>query len=162
MRPFSRTADSSEPNRDASMVDIDHSARLTDLFGHWPHFHDAELRALRLEAPRGGGPWMEADIEVAEMSAEVDERGYYRDRQRALTTIRFDNVLDVAVFDFRFQNVLNALEIRETTPEERHAGPAWGSRRYHVAFLPIPGFCEVAFFCDAIEVLSAIPVARAT
>ena len=145
------------------MVEIEHSARLADLFGHWPDFHDAELRALRLEAPRDGGPWLEADIEVAEMSVEVDERGYYRDRQRALTTIRFNNVLDVGVLDFRFQNVLDALELRETTGAERSsAGATWGARRYHVTFVPIGGFCEVAFFCDAVEVLKAVPVARPT
>lgn len=145
------------------MVEIEHSARLADLFGHWPNFHDAELRALRLEAPRNGRPWLEADIEVAEMSAEVDERGYFRDRQRALTTIRFNNVLDVGVLDFRFQNVLDALELRETTAAERtQAGPAWATRRYHVAFVPIGGFCEVAFLCDAVEVLKAVPIARAT
>ena len=145
------------------MVEIEHSARLVDLFGHWPDFHDAELRALRLEAPRDGRPSLEADIEVAEMSDEIDERGYYRDRQRALTTIRFSNVLDVSVLDFRFQNVLDALQLRETTLAERpQGGAAWAARRYHVTFVPIGGFCEVALLCDAVEILKAVPVARAT
>ena len=145
------------------MVEIHNSACLTDLFGHWPGFHDAEVRALRLEAPREGQASLEADIEVAETSGDTDERGYYRDRQRVLATLRFEHILEVTVLDFRFQNVLDALEIRECTEAERDPpGPAWAARRYHVAFVPIPGFCEVLFLCDTVAVIRATPILRAT
>lgn len=144
------------------MVEIDNSALLVNLFGHWPDFHDAELRGLRLEAPHRGQPSLEADIEVAEMSLEVDARGYFRERQRVLTTLRFANVLEVAVSDFRDQNVLDALEIRDSTAEGSATDLVSGVRRYRVTFVPISGYCGVTFLCDGIEVLRARPMARAT
>ena len=144
------------------MIEIEGARLLEDLFGHWPDFHDAELRAVRLEAPGNGPASLELEIEVAEMSSEVDDRGFFRDRQRCRATFRFNDVLNVVLDGFRYQNVLNALEIAELAAKEREIeGAGWGERRYRVRLIPIPAFCAVEFLCDSLTVLSATPVARA-
>lgn len=143
------------------MVEIENAELLTSYFGHWPDFHDAELLAIRLETTmQERKASLEADIEVAEYSPEVDEKGYYKDRRRCHTTLRFERVLDVALDGFAYQNVLDDIEIREITPEEQASDPEWWKRRYQMRFAPIAGFCEVLFRCDSIAVLSAVPVAR--
>ena len=142
-------------------VEIRNAALLADLFGHWPQFHDAEVRSLRLDSPRGGAGSLEVDLEVAE--SDVDERGHYRDRQRCRTTLRFDRVLDVRINGFSYQNVLDALEIEELSATERaQAGDERRTRRYRVRFVPVPAFCSVELFCDVIAVVDAVAVARAT
>jgi hypothetical protein len=143
------------------MIEIDNAALLVDLFGHWPDFHDAEIRSVRLDATNADDVILEVEIEVAEMSDEVDERGCYRDRQRCRTTLRFRNVLDASVIGFQYQNVLDAVEITEPGPEDRPAAQPWGERRYRVRCIPIPGFCEVEFLCDSMSVVSVVPVVRA-
>jgi hypothetical protein len=145
------------------MSEFEHAERLTTLFGHWPDFHDAELRALRLDAAAPGGPVLEADVDVAEPSAEVDERGYYRVRQSARTTLRFHNVAGVALDEFRAQNVLDAIVVRRLPPEEAAAlGDPWGAQSLAVDFQPIPGFCSVSFRCDRAEVAAAESTLEAT
>ena len=144
------------------MIEIESARLLEELFGHWPDFHDAELLAVRLDASTRPAS-LELEIEVAEMSSEIDERGSYRDRQRCRVVFRFENVLNVRLEGFRYQNVLDAFQITELGPTEHTtAGEGWGERRYRVALIPIPAFCEMEFLCDSIAVLSATPVARAT
>lgn len=142
---------------------IEHAVRLAAFFGHWPDFHDAELRALRLDATAPGGPVLDVDIEVAEMSGEVDERGYYRDRQRCRTTLRLRNATVVALEEFREQNVIDELVVRrlDTAEAERLAFP-WVARRLQLEFIPIPGFCTLRVFCDAVEVVHAEAILAAT
>jgi hypothetical protein len=144
------------------MVEIENAHLLVDVFGHWPDFHDAELRTLRLDAMGADGAMLEVEIEVAEMSSEIDERGYYRDRRRCRAMLHFGNVLDASVVGFRYQNVLEALEVTELNPEERQTAEPWGERRYRVRFIPIPAFCEVEFLCDSMSVVTVTPVVPAS
>jgi hypothetical protein len=143
------------------MIEIGNASTLSDLFGHWPNFHDAELITLRLDATDHSDSQLEAEFEVAEMSDEVDDRGYYKDRQRARTTLRFNRVARLLVSDFHSQNVLRSLEFSETAPEDydRTLGPRQGHRRYCVQWESAVG-CEADFLCDSIEVLAASPFAR--
>jgi hypothetical protein len=143
------------------MVEIENAHRLTDLFGHWPDFHDAEILALRLDTSADGDARLEVDVEIAEMSDEIDERGYYRTRQRCRATLRFDGVLNARIDGFRRQNVLDAFEASALSPEDRRACEPWGERRYRVRFLPIGGFCEVELLCDSLAVLTATAVVQA-
>lgn len=142
---------------------IQHSELLSALFGHWPDFHDAELLSLRLDARTEDGPVLEADLEVAEMSDRIDERGYYLPRQKCRTTLRFRSVTGVAMDEFREQNVMDDLVIRGLEPAgaERLTFP-WGARRLQVEFIPIAGFCALSFLCDAAEVVRAESTLAAT
>ena len=137
-------------------MEIEHAERLAAWFGHWPDFHDAELRAIRLDAQASGGPVLEADIDVAEPSSEIDERGYYRVRQSCRTTLRFHNVTQVAMDDFRQQNVLEELVVRVLEPQDAvECAAPWATRRLYVELVPIPGFCALTFLCDRAEVARA-------
>lgn len=145
------------------MIEIGNASALFDLFGHWPDFHDAELITLRLDAAEHSGPRLEAEFEVAEMSSEVNDRGYFKDRQRARTTLRFNRVARLKVTDFLQENVLSSLELSEAGPDDYDKifgkGPE-GRRRYRVKWDSSVG-CEADFLCDTIEVLAASPFARA-
>jgi immunity protein 50 of polymorphic toxin system len=143
------------------MDEIQHASRLTELFGHWPSFHDAEIIGAQLRAATATPSSLELEVEIAEMSGEVDEAGFYRDRQRCRAVLRFENVSELGLLDFGPQNVLNDLTVRLTEPRdhERLKG-FWGDRRYYVRFEPIAGFCEIELYCDRLEVVSAVVVER--
>src|SRR5919206_4373683 len=99
------------------MIEIERANLLTALFGHWPSFHDAEVLSMRLAARGDGAPSLEVEFEVAEMSPETDDRGYYRDRCRARVHVRFSDLRRVQLHGFLYQNVLTTLQIEESGPE---------------------------------------------
>ena len=139
------------------MVAVENESALSTLFGHWPDFHDAELVTLTLSAPNHANPSIEAEFEVAEMSSEVDARGYFKDSQRAVAVLRFHNVARVRLTDFARQNVLDGLELSNAGPQDYD--PMWGKgpearRKFVVSWVSSVG-CEANFLCDAIEVVSA-------
>jgi hypothetical protein len=124
---------------------------VTDLFGHWPHFHDAHILALRLTAP---GPALEADVWVFETLDETDETtGFLRVSQQADITLRFERITQLLVADFtEDHNIMGDLVIGDASalPVDDDAD----RRRYRVHFQPIYG-CEVEFLCDSIAVVAA-------
>jgi hypothetical protein len=145
------------------MIEFANSSLLANQFGHWPSFHDAEIRAVRLASPASGPPSLELDIEVAEMSDEVDEAGYYRTRHRCLVTMRFEEVVGANLADFGPQNVLDAVDLSELSAEERDAvGGFWPGSKYRVQCVPIPGFCEIYFTCEsaAVTAVRELPASR--
>jgi hypothetical protein len=146
------------------MVEIDNEALLSSLFGHWPDFHDAEIVALSLAARDHSPPAIDIEVELAEMSNEVDERGYYRDRQRARAMIRFHNVARVRLTDFLHQNVMSGLELSPASSDdydEFFGEGLKGRRKFKVQWESAIG-SQADFLCDSIEVLSATPFARTT
>ena len=146
------------------MIEIENSKALTDLFGHWPDFHDAELLTLRLDTTSAEGASLEAEFEVAEMGEETDERGYYRDRQRARARLRFARLARLQLTDFLHQNVLWSLELTEAGAEDFDpllGDHPDGRRRYRIRWDSSVG-CAADFLCDRLAVVEAVPVARAT
>ena len=147
------------------MVEIENSALLVALFGRWPDFHDGEIRQLRIDATHHRGPSVEIDVEVAEMSSEVDARGYYRDRQRARTTLRFENVGSLRLDGVYSQNVMSELRIEPAGPadfdEVLGADDPRARRRYRVDWSSAIGMAG-SFICDHVIVLRAEPHVRAS
>ena len=146
------------------MVDIENAGLITDFWGEWPDFHDAELRVLRLESPPTGIAFVEATFDVMRFSPERDEHGYARSYHWARTAIRFTDAAGVIIDGgFSGQNVLQTLSMRERTEEERKTewGGDYDRLRYIVDFVPIPGFCAISFFCGTICVLSVEQLAPA-
>lgn len=145
------------------MIEIENSAALIELFGHWPDFHDGEIHRIRIDAGRLHDPSVEIDFEVAEMSAEVDARGYYKDRQRARATLRFENVGSLRLEGLYNQNVLSELHIRpagaEDLDEVLGANDSRARRRYRVEWPSAIGMAG-SFICDRISVLTAEPCVR--
>ena len=140
------------------MIEIQNSAALTDLFGHWPDFHDGEIREVRLDVADRRDPSLVIDFDVVEMSDEIDERGYYRIRVRARTMIRFENVANLRLEGVHGQNCIGELCITPATTsdfDEVLGDRDPRSKRLHrvewSASLGLAG----SFLCDQITVLSA-------
>src|SRR4051812_16053236 len=144
------------------MFEIENESALSSLFGHWPDFHDAELLRVTFAAASQSIPIIEAEFEVAEMSNEIDAGGYFKDRQRARSVVRFHNVAKVRLSGFSKQNVLDGLEFSKAGSEDYDEmwgeGPK-GRRKFRVGWVSSVG-CEASFLCDAIEVVSARLAAR--
>ena len=78
---------------------------VTEWFGRWPTFHDAEVLELTLR--RKGRSWLR--LRSFRMTQEVDAAGYFVLDRHAAITFWFDNVLDVELADFSAQNVIFGL-----------------------------------------------------
>ena len=130
------------------MVEIENAESLSDVFGHWPHCHDAEVRSLKFAAPGDHFASIEAELDIAEPSSEVDERGYYRVRAACRASLRFERVTEVRMDGFSFQNVLDELFITEAVGAVDPTG-----RVYPIAveFRGIVG-CVLTFHCVRVEV----------
>lgn len=146
------------------MIEVANSALLEAFFGHWPDFHDAEVLALRLDMTDHRPPTLEIDFEVAEMSDEVDERGYFLDRQRVRTTLRFGRVARLRVDGVYFQNVVLGLHLEPAGPDDYDdvlgPGDPRARRRFRVWWSSSLGMAA-DFLCDHVEVVAAAPFARA-
>jgi Immunity protein 50 len=110
------------------------SEKLTNIFGYWPSFYDAEV--LELHFDRG-------DIQPAkgiykftwELTKKVDSKGYLVLRHHAVTSLRFCDVSDFQMQGFNHQNAMLALSISSQQRSEapRHTSQsiwsqlsAWG------------------------------------
>ena len=93
--------------------EIKQSHLLTDRFGRWPSFHDAEVVRVRLERK----PRVRAEFEIYAFqgTAEVDSKGYYKTVNHCVVTIAFEEISQISLADFNQQNVLSCLiiEFRE-------------------------------------------------
>jgi hypothetical protein len=146
------------------MIDIAHRERLENLFGHWPDFHDAEVLALRIDMSGHGAPALEVEFDVAEMSEDVDERGYYRDRQRARTTLRFERVANLKLEGIYVQNVVFEMLLEPAGSDdfdEVMRDEPVGRRSFRVSWSSSLGMAA-NFLCNRVEVLKASQFARAT
>lgn len=93
---------------------ISKSVKLTNIFGYWPSFHDAEV--LELHFDRGNiqtdkgiykFPVLTLTIHLWELTKEVNSEGYLVSRHHTVATLNFCDVSDFQMEDFQ--------------PSERHA-----------------------------------------
>jgi hypothetical protein len=126
---------------------IENAELITNIFGNWPSFHDAEIHTILITRDCVSGPCMDATIHHWHSTSEVDSKGYLISKNHTLSTIRFSGVTDLQMRDFNHQNVLWDLEITEL------ANPGEG---FAVSMPPSYG-CEATFKCKTIRVISAIP-----
>lgn len=103
---------------------IEDSQKLTQIFGAWPSFHDAEVLRIFLDRSGDDAPTLEAEIHVFGATSELDSAGYYVLTNHTLVTLRFTGVALVDLGGFNEQNVLFNLEITELTPNV-HDGRCW-------------------------------------
>ncbi len=95
---------------------IEHSDKLTRIFGRWPSFHDAEVLRLVLDRTGSEGPTLEVQIHVFAATSEVDSTGHYMLKDHTLVTLRFTEVAIEKLQWFNRQNVLFELSISEVAP----------------------------------------------
>lgn len=132
---------------------IEHSKLLTDVFGRWPSFHDAEVISLELfrESKGVSEPNLRAKIHIFEMTSEVDDRGFYVLKNHVLVTFLFCGIDESSVTGFNQQNVLWDLAIIDI-----------GSRqlehlKFEVHFSSSFGV-EAEFKCRSVEIESVEPI----
>ncbi len=109
---------------------VTNARALTDVFGYWPSFHDAEVLSMYLDREGSDGPSLEARVHVFEMTDRVDERGFYVLTKHTLVTLRFSDILLRELRWFNNQNSLSGLGIFEVDPatnEGRRIGVSFGA-----------------------------------
>ena len=140
---------------------MDRSELLTDIFGYWPSFHDAEVIEFNLwrgqaepENPPYLFPTLTTKIHLWELTSEIDSRGYYVLRHRTLATLRFHDISELDMEGFNHQNAIFGLSIT-SAPMEGFP------QRVHVEFEPAFGI-TATFYCLRVEVMDAKPWPDAT
>ena len=99
---------------------IQGSHLLTDIFGRWPSFHDAEVISMELCRNLTGipHPTLKARIHVWEITSEVNDRGYYVLRNHVLAGFLFRDIDELSMNGFNQQNALWGLEILDITSRQ--------------------------------------------
>jgi hypothetical protein len=102
-------------------------AALTDIFGRWPAFRDAEVLALRLD--RGPDerrlPSLELDVHLWERTDETDAQGFRIRRKHTLAALRCEDVQELELFGFNHRNVLTDLRLDDLS-ELHDPAIRWG------------------------------------
>jgi Immunity protein 50 len=135
---------------------IQASHKLTDIFGCWPDFHDAEIVEVHLsrgdsESFEKRQPTLTAKLHTWQPTGKVDAKGYWERHHHTLVTFRFHNIEeDFCMEGFNRQNVISELRIER---QERTDGP---SPFFAVRFWACYGMGAI-FKCAHIEVVEAVP-----
>jgi hypothetical protein len=99
---------------------IQNSHLLTDIFGRWPSFHDAEVLRIALDRneARPFFPYLQAMIHLFEMTPQIDERNRYVLKNHVAVTFRFLEIYKLELEDFNQQNVLEVLSIIDVSDRQ--------------------------------------------
>src|ERR1700732_1422963 len=99
---------------------IKNSSLLTDIFGRWPSFHDAEVISIELfRNPKGTSePSLRAKIYMFEATSEVDDRGFCVLKNHEVGTILFSGIDNNSIAGFNQQNVLSDLVIADISSRQ--------------------------------------------
>lgn len=91
----------------AQLEAIEGAKDLSDWFGYWPSFHDAEVISLHLN--RGAASSLV--LHTWEMTKEVDKQGYYVLAKHVLVEFVMGQVVDLSLSGFNHQNVVFGLGV---------------------------------------------------
>lgn len=127
------------------------SELVTERFGRWPDFHDAEVKRIALTTPAKVGDLasLQMDLHCWELTSEIDETGHCKLKNQSLVTFLFEHLDDISLENFNHQNAINALEIESLGPE------VIGKVAWRVALDPSFGI-ELELSCQRIEILSVV------
>ena len=78
---------------------------VTDLYGYWPSFHDANVIAYEIS-----NDVINLTLHTWNMTKEIDEKGYYILKDHSLVSFRFKGIYDVNMDSFASGNILFSLE----------------------------------------------------
>lgn len=130
---------------------INNAHALTQIFGYWPSFHDAEVLTIRLDRAGDDGPSLETRLHVFEMTDQVDDRGFYVLRKHTLVMIRFADILLRNLRWFNLQNSLSGLRIFAAEAEDAVDGRAIG------VFFDSNYGVEADFLCRSASIVAVEP-----
>jgi hypothetical protein len=133
---------------------IQNSHLLTDIFGRWPSFHDAEVLSIVLDrdGARPFTPYLQATIHVFEMTSQIDVRGSYVLKNHVAVTFRFIGIYELRLEGFNQQNVLQGLSIHDVSDRQLER------IKFEVSFDGIFGV-SAKFQCNSIGIESVEPYA---
>jgi hypothetical protein len=94
----------------SNVLDMAGVSDVMDWFGEWPSFHDAEV--TRIHINRSGPSYM--DVHAFRMTSEVTPTGHYRCDKHAVVTFEFEDIAEMELYDFNFQNVISGLTFVRT------------------------------------------------
>ena len=83
-----------------------------DAFGYWPDFHDSPVLSFRVD-----GDSIILEVEVWEMTDEVDAQGYFKLTQRHNVGFEFQDIVSTDLEQFMPENIL--FELGFSPDEER-------------------------------------------
>lgn len=142
----------------AEMEPVIHgSDKLTNIFGYWLTFPDAEV--IEIHFWRGDidtdnnkyvFPVLTAKLLLWEMTPEVNSSGYLGRHRHTVARLRFYDIDGFKMEGFNHQNAILALRL---TSQERSEGP---SPLFDVQFEPAFGM-GTTFTCSRIAVMDAVP-----
>jgi hypothetical protein len=135
---------------------VENAGALSQVFGEWPSFHDAEVHTMLLDRSGAHGASLEAQVHVFRMTDEVDAQGFYVLTHHSLVGLRFDDISLVQLRWFNTQNALSDLLLEAVDPQANEGG-----RRYRVRFGSAWGV-EAELLCNRIAVTSVEPFAPTT
>jgi hypothetical protein len=133
---------------------IQNSHLLTDIFGRWPSYHDAEVLRIILDRDEAWPftPYLQATIHVFEMTSQINERGSYVLKNHVAVTFQFFEIYELKLEDFNQQNVLQGLSIFDVSDRQLER------IKIEVSFDGIFGV-SAKFQCNSISIESVVPFA---
>ena len=137
---------------------VEHSERLTTVFGGWPSFHDAEVHAMDLwrgDVCPERNSWIGAVLTAKIQVLEATQRGATHCGNDTLVTLRFHDIDRLELRGFNHQNAIIGLWFE-------HESRGDGLPEYiRVEFQQAHGV-QATFVCFRVEFLSAEPYSDAT
>jgi len=137
---------------------VEQSSRLTDIFGAWPLFHDAEVHSMDLwrgDVDPGRERWVSPTLTAKIQVLEATQPGASHSGNDALVTLRFHDVDRLKLLGFNHQNAIIGLSFEH---ESRGDGlPPYIRVEFERAF-----GVNATFVCFRIECLSAEPYSNVT
>lgn len=94
---------------------------VTDWFGRWPGFHDAEILSMVLDRKpleTEAGPSLTIRLHAFESTPETDDRGYCKLVKHAIITFEFGGIEEVALEGFNCQNVIFQLDLAQAVDDQ--------------------------------------------
>jgi len=145
---------------------IQHSNRITDIFGYWPSFHDAEVKSLTLSVadeepwnPGSVSPVLDMLIHVFEMTKEVTDEGYFVLAKHTLAHLQFRNVEGLQLSEFSYQNAIFEMAFGIEPMTYRFGGGPIDGPPPNIITVNINPSCGLSgeFKCQHVEVVAADP-----
>src|SRR5262249_55045510 len=128
------------------MGDIQNEHLLTEVFGSFPSFHDAEVLSINLKRrDQGSNPELEALVHVFQGTTDIDEQGRYVLKNHSLVRFKFSRIINLKLEDFNQQNVLASLKITKTSDRDKDKA------KFRVLFRGIFGV-TARFHCEAVSI----------
>lgn len=145
---------------------IKNSYKITDIFGYWPLFQDAEILDLRLTVA-GAEPWvtgsespaLELTVHVFERTDDLTPEGRFVLAKHTLVRLRFGNIEGLQLSNFWYQNCISELgfDIEQIRPSRgRSSVEASRPSLLRVEIQSSVGLSG-KFKCQSAEVISTEP-----